>query len=136
MWFDSYNRVQVEHDTWSFPSDGYGYFDYIMASGFCVITETGRYLDDLKSKLALPNHPPILATLDYVDPWYTYNSMTAFPEESKRLEDIAVQYRDRIGGLVFFANDEVGGLVPAQLIASFAARFYGAGGGSTTARAP
>jgi hypothetical protein len=127
MWFDSYNNTKIEHDTWSFPSDGYGYFDYIMASGFCVITDTYRYLDDLNSKLRIPNHPPIIATLDYVDPWYTYNSMTAFPDESARLEQIAIQYRDRIDGLVFFANDEKGNLVPSDKITSFATRFFGSG---------
>lgn len=125
MWFDSYNNTSVEHDTWSFPAEGYAYFDYIMASGFCVITTTGRYLDDLESKLRLPNRRRVLATLDYVDPWYTYNSMTAFPEESATLEQIAIQQRDRIDGLVFFANDDRGALVPRQRIEAFAARFWG-----------
>jgi hypothetical protein len=125
MWFDSYNNVRVEHDTWSFPSEGYGYFDYIMAAGFCVVTTPGRYVDDLESKLRLPGRPKVLATLDYVDPWYTYNSMSAFPEESARLERIAVDYRDRIDGLVFFANDDAGALVPRARIEAFAARFFG-----------
>jgi hypothetical protein len=60
-----------------------------------------------------------------VDPWYTYNSMTSFPDESRTLELVAISYRDRIGGLVFFANDEKGNLVPSARIASFAERFYG-----------
>src|SRR5206468_10567288 len=115
---------------WSFPSDGYRSFDYLIASGFCVITNTKRYNDDLESKLQLKGGPRILATLDYVDPWYTYNSMTAFPSESARLEDIALASRDRIDGIVFFANDQNGAPVPRKVIEWFAERFYGGLDGS------
>ncbi len=125
MWFDSYNNSQVERDTWSFPSDGYSSFDYLIASGFCVITPTERYRDDLESKLQLTAGPRILATLDYVDPWYSYNSMASFPNKSASLEDIAIASRDRIDGIVFFANDRYGAPVPGKVIASFAERFYG-----------
>ena len=125
MWFDSYNNVDVERSTFSFPFAGYRAFDYLMASGFCVITDTPRYLDNLESKLRLVSGPRILATLDYVDPWYTYASMRDFPDESRRLEDIAVKYRDRVDGLVLFANDHAGAPVPRRLIDAFAARFYG-----------
>lgn len=124
MWFDSYNNVQVERETFSFPADGYHYFDYLIASGFCIITVPGRYVDDLRSKLSLTNRPRVLATLDYVDPWYTYNSMTEYPGESAGLEKIAIAYRDQIDGIVFFANDEKGALVPQALIESFANRFF------------
>ena len=124
MWMDSYNNVKLERETFSFPADGYRNFDYLIASGFCVITDSDRYLDNLISKLQIKSRPRILATLDYVDPWYTYNSMTAFPEESRRLEDIAIWYRYHIDGIMFFANDEVGALVPRKLVDSFAARFF------------
>jgi len=116
---------QVERDTWTSPSDGYRSFDYLIASGFCVITPTEQYRDDLESKLQLTAGPRILATLDYVDPWYSYNSMTAFPNKSARLEDIALASRDRIDGIVFFANDRYGAPVPRRVIESFAERFYG-----------
>ena len=125
MWFDSYNNVDVERETFSFPYVGYQAFDYLMASGFCVITDTNRYRDNLESKLRLNAGPRILATLDYVDPWYSYASMRDFPLESARLEQIAVRYRDRIDGLVLFANDHNGVPVPRRMIESFAARFYG-----------
>ena len=125
MWFDSYNDVRVERATWSFPADGYRSLDYLIAAGFCVITFTDRYLDDLQSKLRLKDGPRILATLDYVDPWYTYNSMTAFPSESARLEQIAIAYRGQIDGIVFFANDQDGRLVPGRLINAFAERYFG-----------
>ncbi len=125
MWFDSYNNVDVERETFSFPYVGYQAFDYLMASGFCVITDTERYRDNLESKLRLNAGPRILATLDYVDPWYSYASMRDFPLESSRLEQIAVRYRDRIDGLVLFANDDKGVPVPRRLIEKFAARFYG-----------
>ena len=124
MWFDSYNNTKVEHDTFSFPGDGYRYFDYLIASGFCVITNSARYRDNLESKLQIRNRPRVLATLDYVDPWYTYNSMTAYPDESAELEQIAIDNRYDIDGLMFFANDEVGGLVPSKLVDAFAARFF------------
>ena len=125
MWFDSYNNRQVERNTWSFPSGGYGSFDYLIAAGFCAITTTERYRDDLESKLQLGGGPRILATLDYVDPWYSYESMTRYTSQSGRLEDIALAARDRIDGIVFFANDHTGALVPRRVIESFAARFYG-----------
>ena len=124
MWFDSYNNVDVERETFSFPYVGYRAFDYLMASGFCVITDTERYLDNLESKLRLGAGPRILATLDYVDPWYTYASMRDFALESARLEQIAIRYRDRIDGLVLFANDHNGVPVPRRSIEAFAARFY------------
>ncbi|MCY7379007.1 MAG: hypothetical protein LH467_06670 [Gemmatimonadaceae bacterium] len=125
IWFDSYNKVQVERETFSFPEAGYTYFDYVLAAGFCVITFPERYIENLESKLQLTHRPRILATLDYVDPWYSYNSMTDYPEESARLEQIAIKYRDRIDGIVFFANDDDGTLVPRQSIESFAMRFFG-----------
>jgi hypothetical protein len=125
MWFDSYNNTDVERETFSFPYAGYKAFDYIMASGFCVITDSRRYLDNLESKLRIVPRARVLATLDYVDPWYnTYASMRDYPEESRRLEDIAVQYRERIDGVVFFANDDNGVPVPRRIIEAFAARFY------------
>lgn len=127
MWFDSYNNVDVELNTWSFPRDGYRFFEYLIAAGFCVITDTAKYIDNLESKLLLPDPTRILASLDYVDPWYEYNSMIEFPDESARLEEVAVRYRNRIDGIVFFANDEDGGLVPRGRIASFARRFFKAG---------
>jgi hypothetical protein len=126
MWSDSYNTVQVEHDTWSFPHDGYAAFNYVVASGFCVIPATQRdqYSNDLQSKLDL-KQSKILASLDYVDPWYEYNSMTNFSACSKGLEDYAVVYRDRIDGIMFFANDEVGRPVPKIIVDRFAKRFFG-----------
>lgn len=124
MWFDSYNNTDVELSSWSFPPDGYSFFDHLIAAGFCVITDTAKYVDNLNSNLLLGGPTRILATLDYVDPWYTYNSMTAFPDESARLESVALEYRNRIDGIVLFANDHVGGLVPRGLIDSFAERFF------------
>jgi hypothetical protein len=124
MWFDTYNNTRVEHDVYSFPADGYQYFDYLIASGFAVVTNPARYVDDLRSKLALRPRPRVLATLDYVDPWYSYNSMTEYPVESAGLEGIAIEHRDRVDGLVFFANDDDGSLVPRDVIESFAERYF------------
>jgi hypothetical protein len=114
MWFDSYNPVE----------DGYQHFDYIMASGFCVVTYPARYHENLESKIALREDARVLATLDYVDPWYEYDSMGDFPQESAQLETTAIQNRDRIDGVVFFANDEWGVPVPREKIESFAERFF------------
>jgi len=124
MWFDSYNNLSVERESYSFPADGYDHFDYLIAAGFCVITATSRYLDNLTSKLTLRGRTKVLATLDYVDPWYTYDSMTDFPQASAELENIAIRHRHLIGGLVFFANDDKGNPVPRRLIESFAQRFF------------
>jgi hypothetical protein len=48
--------------------------------------------------------------------------MTEYAAESARLEEIAIAFRHQIDGLVFFANDEAGALVPGDLIKSFAQR--------------
>ena len=125
MWFDSYNNVDIERESFSFPTDGYRFFDYLIAAGFCVITVTDRYIDNLESKLLLNDRTRVLATLDYVDPWYSYDSMIDYPKESARLEEIAIESRHRIDGIVLFANDEVGALVPGALVESFADRFFG-----------
>jgi hypothetical protein len=126
IWFDSYNNVEVERKTFSFPAGGYRYFDYLIASGFCVMLPTmDQYLDNLRSKLQIKSRPRILATLDYVDPWYPYNSMTDYAGCSGRLEETAMKYRYDIDGVMFFANDRVGGMVPRKLIESFAERFFG-----------
>ncbi|HUF64777.1 MAG TPA: hypothetical protein VMM17_02260 [Gemmatimonadaceae bacterium] len=125
MWFDSYNNTRIERETFSFPSGGYRYFDYLVAAGFCVVTDEYRYLDNLRSKLQIQERPAILATLDYVDPWYTYNSATSFPGESARLEEIALRYRFHIDGIMLFANDEAGALIPRHLVESFASRYFG-----------
>jgi hypothetical protein len=50
--------------------------------------------------------------------------MRDFALESARLEQIAIRYRDRIDGLVLFANDHNGVPVPRRLIEAFAARYY------------
>lgn len=125
MWFDSYNNVNTERTTFSFPPGGYEDFTHIIASGFCVIIEPVTYKDNLESKLSIGGRPKILSTLDYVDPWYEYNSMTNFVDCSKGLEDYAVVYRDKIDGVMFFANDELGQPVPKSLIDAFAKRFFG-----------
>jgi len=124
MWFDSYNPVAIERETFSFPAEGYGYFDYLIASGFCVIKTSEQYPDNLKSKLQIKSRPRILATLDYVDPWYSYNSMTDYKDCSARLEASAIDNRYRIDGMMFFANDQEGALVPRKLVESFAARYF------------
>lgn len=125
MWFDSYNNIQIEHDQYSVPAEAYQYIDYLMASGFCVITTSERYEDNLNSKLTLAPMTKILATLDYVDPWYSYDSMTDFPEESAHLEEVAIAKFFAIDGVVMFANDEFGNLIPADKVESFASRFWG-----------
>jgi hypothetical protein len=124
MWFDSYNNVDTERTTFSFPEAGYDDFSHVIASGFCVILEPFIYKDNLESKLNIRGRPKILATLDYVDPWYEYNSMTNFSACSKGLEQYAVVYRDRIDGIMFFANDEVGRPVPKTIVDQFAKRFF------------
>ena len=125
IWFDSYNPVPVEFSTWSWPSTAYGAFDYILASGFAVITETDRYRANLRSKLDLSPSVRVLATLDYADPWYFYNSATAFPDESERLEEIALQHRSEIAGFFLFGHDEKGDLIPSRLWRDFSDRFWG-----------
>jgi len=124
MWFDSYDTIEIERKYYSFPEQGYKYFDYIIVSGFCVITDIERYIKNLKSKLTLSNVTKLLATLDYVDPWYKYDSMNKFPVESKNLEDIAIKYFDRINGIVMFGNDEYGNFIPREIIKSFSERFF------------
>lgn len=126
MWFDSYNNVEVERETFSFPDDGYRHFDYVIASGFCVMMRTrdDQYLDNLRSKLQIRSRPRILATLDYVDPWYPYRSMTDYHGCSRQLEITAVDHRYEIDGVMFFANDADGALVPRNLVESFAERFF------------
>lgn len=123
MWFDSYNNVQIEHDRYSVPAEAYRYFDYIMVSGFCTITNPDRYLDNLNSKIGLRSVTKILATLDYVDPWYDYNAKDAFPEESRELAKIAIAKFDQIDGLVMFGNDELGNFIPQGIIVDFTSRF-------------
>ncbi len=124
MWFDSYNNIQVERETFSFPLTGYQSFDYLIASGFCVTEETRPYTDNLTSKLSLTGGPRILATLDYVDPWYDYRSMHDYWWCSQGLEQTAIDYRTEIDGIMFFANDSKGELVPRDAINSFAMRFW------------
>jgi hypothetical protein len=126
MWFDSYNNVDVERESFSFPADGYSSFDYLIASGFCVMmtTKEGQYLDNLRSKLRFKGRPRVLATLDYVDPWYPYRAMTDYAGCSAQLEITAVDHRYDIDGVMFFANDADGALVPRKLVEAFAARFF------------
>jgi len=124
MWFDSYNNLQVERDTFSFPLSGYQKFDYLIASGFCVTEKKRPYTDNLASKLSLNGGPRILATLDYVDPWYDYRSMHDYWWCSQELEQTAIDYRSEIDGIMFFANDSKGELVPRDVIDSFALRFW------------
>lgn len=124
MWFDSYNHTGIEYSTYSVPRDAYDSMDYLIAAGFAAITFPSRYTENLGSKLALRDRTAVLATLDYVDPWYDYMSMTDFPEETASLEVIALQHRFVVDGLVFFANDHHGQLVPRDRIDSFAERYF------------
>lgn len=129
IWFDSYNNTTVERETYSVPPDAYAAMDYILAAGFCVITFTDRYLDNVRSKIRLRARTRVLATLDYVDPWYEYNSMTDHPDKSADLEWIAVEYRASLDGVVFFANDQDGTPVPRHFIDAFAERYWDPDGG-------
>lgn len=126
MWFDSYNNVTVERETFSFPDAGYDDFDYLIASGFCVMSVAKPYINNLESKLLIKSRPRILATLDYVDPWYPYRSVSdsVYRGCSIRLEDTAFDYRYEIDGIMFFANDAQGELVPRSSIDPFATRFF------------
>lgn len=124
MWFDSYNPIEIERKYFSFLIKGYSYFDYIIVSGFCVITDTKRYVKNLNSKLKLSTVTKLLATLDYVDPWYDYNSIEKFPKESKRLEKIAIKYYKNIDGVVMFGNDEYGEFIPKEKVELFAKKFF------------
>ena len=124
MWFDSYNNIDIERITWSVPADAYDSFDYVIASGFCAVSFPARARDNLASKLRIIDGPRVLASLDWVDPWYTYNSMTAFSDESRHLETLAIVNRFKVDGVVFFANDELGAPVPRALVESFAARYF------------
>ena len=125
IWFDSYNEVHVEHDTYSVPQAAYAHMDYILASGFCVISFPARQRNNLHSKTALRPTTKVLATLDYVDPWYEYNSKEDFPNCTSFLEQLAIESRFRIDGVTFFANDDHGVPVPKERIESFAQRFFG-----------
>lgn len=51
--------------------------------------------------------------------------MTAYPVQSGQLEQTAIDNKAKISGLIFFANDHLGGFVPQTVVDSFAARFYG-----------
>jgi hypothetical protein len=124
IWFDSYNDLRVERDRYSMPAAAYEHMDYVLAAGFCVITFRDRYLQNVRSKLSLRPAPKVLLTLDYVDPWYDYDSKDAFPQCSADLEGAAIGHRYRMDGVVFFANDEHGKPVPKERIESFAQRFY------------
>ncbi len=124
MWFDSYNNTQVERDTFSFPTGGYRFFDYIIMSAFCVVLRSNaQYEANIRSKITLAG-PRIVASLDYVDPWYTYNSMNDYPGCSQDLESFAFTHRKQIDGIMFFAHDETGRLVPKPKIETFAAHFF------------
>ena len=83
------------------------------------------YRANLRSKLDLAGGVPVLATLDYADPWYSYNSATAFPEESELLEVIALEHRREIEGVFLFGHDEQGELIAEPLWRDFADRFWG-----------
>lgn len=124
MWFDSYNPLTIERDVFSFPWDAYRYFDYVIASGFCAIKTSDRYEENLVSKMDIRNPARLLAVIDYVDPWYSYRAMTSFPECTGRLERLAIANRNRIDGLMLFANDANGEFVPADRISSFSERFF------------
>ncbi len=125
MWFDSYNHLAIERDRYSVSIEAYQYLDYLMASGFCVITTSERYEANLASKITLSGVTRVLATLDYVDPWYDYDSMIDYPEESEHLEVVAIDNFHSIAGVVMFANDELGNFIPAEQVTDFAARFWG-----------
>lgn len=125
MWFDSYNNTQIERDIFSFPAGGYRYFDYIIMSGFCVVLRSNsQYEENIQSKMLLGGGAHILASLDYVDPWYTYNSMNDYAACSQDLESFAITHKYDVDGIMFFAHDEMGRLVPRPRIEAFATHFF------------
>ena len=50
--------------------------------------------------------------------------MTDYKDCSRDMKQALIDYRARIDGIMFFANNETGALIPESLIASFAARFF------------
>lgn len=120
VWWDSTNPVAVEHDRWSVDQAAYRFMDTIAAAGFCVIrSDVHHYRASLDSKLTLAHGPHVTATLDYVDPYYTYNSWRQFPHCAEALASIAAQHFDRLEGVFTFGHDERGQLIPAPLLHRF-----------------
>lgn len=120
VWWDSTNPVAVEHDRWALDRDAYQFMDTIAAAGFCVIRkDPAHYRASLESKLALPNGPKVTATLDYVDPYYTYNSWRQYPRCAEEREDVAVAHWNNLEGVFTFGHDERGQLIPAHLLGRF-----------------
>jgi hypothetical protein len=121
VWWDSTNPVAVEHDRWSVDQAAYRFMDTIAAAGFCVIrSNSEHYRASLESKLALGGHPRVTATLDYVEPYYTYNSWRQFPACSSTLKEIAAARWDALEGVFTFGHDERGNFIPERLLDRFA----------------
>jgi hypothetical protein len=50
--------------------------------------------------------------------------MTDYAGCSSQLEQTAIDHRYQIDGIMFFANDEKGAVVPKKLVDAFASRFF------------
>lgn len=119
VWWDSTQQVAVERARWSVDPHTYTRMTTIAAAGYCVIrSNTAHYAASLDSKLALDG-PQVSATLDYVDPYYTYNSWRQYPRCSAELERVAAARWETLEGVFTFGHDERGQLIPATLLRRF-----------------
>lgn len=120
VWWDSTNSVSVERARWAVDPRTYLLMDTIAAAGFCVIrSNTSQYITSLESKLALEAKTKVTATLDYVDPYYTYNSWKQYSHCSASLEDIAISHWGQLEGVFTFGNDERGRFISKNVLARF-----------------
>lgn len=125
VWWDSTHPVAVERSRWSIDPRTYGRINVIAAAGFCVIRQdTPHYRASLESKLGAGR--PVTATLDYVDPYYTYNSWRQYPRCAEDREDVAIARWDDLEGVFTFGHDERGALIPSSLLARFRAKIESA----------
>ncbi len=110
IWMDSYYSTEVERQSWSIPTKAYDYMDMIQISTWSVIVDPETIRKNLASKIKL--NTPVIFQIDYLDPWYNYDSIQNYIDETEQQLAILRKNISAVDGVYINCNDETGRLLP------------------------
>ena len=123
MWFDSYWPKEYEHDYWSVPDEAYEYMAYLQIATYAVLCKSERIRPNLVSKMNLPCK--LIYSVDFVDPWYDYNTYKKYPERLRVIIEILKENIHNVDGIQIWANDEQGKFISRNELGRLKGMVYG-----------
>ena len=131
-WQDSFWPVEVEQHQWGMTDEAYAALSGIVVSNFAVLAREENIEASALSKIALRDRLggdlEVIYSLDFVDPWYWYRVYLDSPHFWHRQRATYGDLREKLDGVMFFANDTFGHFVMPDPLGTTLALLPGAHG--------